>query len=62
MAQQTIAELLNSFAEYIGTKDKEIIELINQKITQLKSDETMPDTLIQKSQNLNLVLMVLSKK
>lgn len=48
MAQQTIAELLNSFAEYIGTKDKEIIELINQKITQLKSDETMPEKLIQK--------------
>ena len=38
MAQQTVAELLNSFAEYICTKDKEIIELIEQKITQLKAD------------------------
>ena len=38
MAQQTVAELLNSFAEYIGTKDKEIIELSDQKITQLKAD------------------------
>lgn len=38
MAQQTVAELLNSFAEYIGTKDKEILELIDHKITQLKAD------------------------
>ena len=38
MAQQTIAELLNSFAEYLGTQDKAIIALIEQKITQLKSD------------------------
>lgn len=38
MAQQTVAELLNKFAEFIGTKDKEIIELIEQKITQLKAD------------------------
>lgn len=36
--QQTVAELLNKFAEFIGTKDKEIIELIEQKITQLKAD------------------------
>lgn len=38
MAQQTIAELLNSFAEYLGTQDKAIIALVEQKITQLKSD------------------------
>ena len=38
MAQQTIAELLNSFAEYLGAQDKAIIALIEQKITQLKSD------------------------
>ena len=38
MAQQTVAELLNSFAEYLGTQDKAIIALIEQKITQLKSD------------------------
>lgn len=38
MAQQTIAQLLNSFAEYLGTQDKAIIALIDQKITQLKSD------------------------
>ena len=38
MAQQTIAELLNSFAEYLGTQDKAIIALIEQKITQLKAD------------------------
>lgn len=38
MAQQTVAGLLNSFAEYIGTKDKEILELMEQKITQLKAD------------------------
>ena len=38
MAQQTVAELLNSFAEYLGTQDKAIIELIDQKITQLKSE------------------------
>lgn len=74
MAQQTVAELLNSFAEYLGSKDKAIIELIEKKITQLKadllggdvasdldtlreladairnlkSDETMPEKLIQK--------------
>lgn len=38
MAQQTVAELLNSFAKYLGTQDKAIIALIEQKITQLKSD------------------------
>ena len=38
MAQQTVAELLNSFAEYLGTQDKAIIALIEQKIAQLKSD------------------------
>lgn len=38
MAQQTIAQLLNSFAEYLGTQDNAIIALIDQKITQLKSD------------------------
>lgn len=38
MTQQTVAELLNSFAEYLGTQDKAIIELIDQKITQLKSE------------------------
>ena len=38
MTQQTVAELLNSFAEFIGTKDKEILELFEQKITQLKAD------------------------
>jgi len=74
VAQQTVAELLNSFAEYLGSKDKAIIELIEKKITQLKadllggdvasdldtlreladairnlkSDETMPEKLIQK--------------
>ena len=36
--QQTVAELLNSFAEFIGSKDKEILELIDQKITRLKAD------------------------
>ena len=38
MAQQTVAELLNSFAEYLGTQDKAIIALIDQKISQLRSD------------------------
>lgn len=38
MAKQTVAELLNSFAEYLGTQDKAIIELFDQKITQLKAD------------------------
>ena len=38
MAQQTVAELLNSFAEYLGTQDKAIIALVEQKIAQLKSD------------------------
>ena len=38
MAQQTVAELLNSFAEYLGAQDKAIIALVEQKITQLKSD------------------------
>lgn len=37
MAQQTVAELLNSFAEYLGTQDKAIIALIEQKITEFKS-------------------------
>lgn len=37
MAQQTVAELLNSFAEYLGTQDKAIIASAEQKITQLKS-------------------------
>lgn len=37
MAQQTVAELLNSFAEYLGTQDKAIIALIEQKITDFKS-------------------------
>ena len=37
MEQQTVAELLNSFAEYIGTQDKAIIALVEQKITQLES-------------------------
>lgn len=38
MAKQTVAELLNIFAEYLGSQDKAIIALIEQKITQLKSD------------------------
>ena len=37
MAQQTVAELLNSFAEYLGTQDKAIIASVEQKITEFKS-------------------------
>lgn len=38
MAKQAVAELLNAFAEFIGNKDKEILELMEQKITKLKAD------------------------
>lgn len=38
MAKQAVAELLNAFAEFIGSKDKEILELMEQKITKLKAD------------------------
>lgn len=38
MASQEFNQTITEFAEFVGMKDKEILELIDQKITQLKSD------------------------